>query len=39
MARAEAVATNFFHGCVFALLNDTPFVCETSAYRRNRWSA
>jgi hypothetical protein len=33
MARAEAVATNFFHGCVFALRNARPFVCETSAYR------
>jgi hypothetical protein len=33
MARAEAVVTNFFHGCVFALRNARPFVCETSAYR------
>jgi hypothetical protein len=30
---AEAVATNFFHGCVFALRNEKPFVCETSHYR------
>jgi Polysaccharide pyruvyl transferase len=36
MSRARAVATNFFHGCVFALLNRAPFVCETSAYRRNK---
>src|SRR5690606_20017393 len=27
---AEAVATNFFHGCVFSLLNHKPFVCELS---------
>jgi hypothetical protein len=39
ISRAAAVATNFFHGCVFALLHHTPFVCETSPYRRNkvRW--
>lgn len=30
---AKAVATNFFHGCVFALINTKPFVCETSPYR------
>jgi Polysaccharide pyruvyl transferase len=33
MARASAVATNFFHGCVFSLRNERPFVCETSPYR------
>lgn len=33
MARAEAVATNFFHGCIFALRNEKPFVCENSSYR------
>jgi hypothetical protein len=33
MARASAVATNFFHGCVFALRNERPFVCEASPYR------
>ena len=33
MNEATAVATNFFHGCVFALRNDKPFVCETSSYR------
>jgi hypothetical protein len=33
MAGAEAVATNFFHGCVFALRNATPFACELSPYR------
>jgi hypothetical protein len=33
IARAQAVATNFFHGCIFALLNARPFVCEPSAYR------
>ncbi|QMU29206.1 polysaccharide pyruvyl transferase family protein [Adhaeribacter radiodurans] len=34
MAQAEAVVTNFFHGCVFALRNAKPFVCETTPYRR-----
>jgi hypothetical protein len=33
---AEAVATNFFHGCVFALRNRRPFVCEGSWYRWNK---
>jgi hypothetical protein len=33
MARSEAVATNFFQGCVFALRNNKPFVCESSHYR------
>jgi hypothetical protein len=36
MARSEAVATNFFHGCIFALRNEKPFVCETSPYRSNK---
>jgi hypothetical protein len=36
MSRAAAVATNFFHGCAFALLHHRPFVCETSPYRRNK---
>jgi hypothetical protein len=36
IARAEAVATNFFHGCVFALRNAKPFVCEISPYRSNK---
>jgi hypothetical protein len=34
--RSEAVVTNFFHGCVFALHNSKPFVCETSPYRNNK---
>ena len=34
MAGAQAVATNFFHGCVFALRNAKPFACETTPYRR-----
>ncbi|HUS13524.1 MAG TPA: polysaccharide pyruvyl transferase family protein [Chloroflexia bacterium] len=33
MARATAVATNFFHGCVFALRNAKPFVSELTPYR------
>jgi hypothetical protein len=36
MARADAVATNFFHGCVFSLLNHSPFVCETTPYREHK---
>lgn len=32
-ARATAVATNFFHGCVFAVRNGRPFACEASPYR------
>lgn len=36
MAGAEAVVTNFFHGCVFALLNARPFVCEPTSYRSNK---
>jgi hypothetical protein len=36
MARAEAVATNFFHGCVFALRRAKPFVCERSPYRSTK---
>lgn len=36
MAQAAAVATNFFHGCVFALLNARPFICAPSAYRFNK---
>jgi hypothetical protein len=36
IARAEAVATNFFHGCVFALRNAKPFVCTVTEYRSNK---
>jgi hypothetical protein len=36
MARAQAVATNFFHGCVFALRHAQPFVCEDSPYRAGK---
>lgn len=36
MAQAEAVATNFFHGCVFALMFSRPFVTAPSAYRSNK---
>ncbi len=32
-ARAESVATDFFHGCVFAARADKPFACELSDYR------
>lgn len=38
MAAAAAVATNFFHGCVFSLLNAKPFVCVSSQYRANKIS-
>jgi hypothetical protein len=33
---AAAVATNFFHGCVFALLHARPFASVASAYRSNK---
>lgn len=33
VAGAEAIATNFFHGCVFSLIHERPFACETSDYR------
>ena len=33
ITNAAAVATNFFHGCVFSLHNAKPFVCETTPYR------
>lgn len=33
VAGADAVATNFFHGCVFALRAGKPFACEGSPYR------
>jgi hypothetical protein len=36
IAGAQAVATNFFHGTVFALLNARPFAAVTSAYRSNK---
>ncbi len=36
MANATCVATNFFHGCIFALKNQKPFVTELSAYRGNK---
>jgi hypothetical protein len=36
IAAADAVATNFFHGCVFALHHRRPFVSAPSAYRFNK---
>ena len=36
MAGAQGVVTNFFHGCVFALLTRRPFVTAPSAYRFNK---
>jgi hypothetical protein len=36
MAGARAVITNFFHGCVFALVNGKPFVTAPSDYRFNK---
>ncbi|SFR77738.1 polysaccharide pyruvyl transferase family protein [Sphingomonas jatrophae] len=36
VAGASAVVTNFFHGCVFALLNNKPLVTAPSAYRFNK---
>jgi hypothetical protein len=36
IAASAAVVTNFFHGCVFALLNAKPFACALSPYRMNK---
>jgi hypothetical protein len=36
MADAVAIVTNFFHGCVFSLLNAKPFTCVSSDYRANK---
>lgn len=36
LAGAEAVVTNFFHGCVFSLIHGKPFVCVSSEYRANK---
>jgi hypothetical protein len=36
IAGSSALATNFFHGCVFALVLDRPFVCVASSYRANK---
>jgi hypothetical protein len=36
IAGADAVATNFFHGCVFAIHHRRPFVSAPSAYRFNK---
>ena len=36
IAGAKAVVTNFFHGCIFAVLNDRPFACAPSDYRFNK---
>jgi hypothetical protein len=36
MANSRAVITNFFHGCVFALVNGKPFVTAPSDYRFNK---
>jgi hypothetical protein len=36
VAGAQAVVTNFFHGCVFALVNGKPFVTAPSDYRFNK---
>jgi hypothetical protein len=38
IGRSSAVVTNFFHGCVFALLNEKPFACAVSPYRMNKVS-
>jgi hypothetical protein len=39
MAGARAVVTNFFHGCVFALVNRKPFACAVSDYRSHKLTA
>lgn len=39
MADARGVVTNFFHGCVFALVNQKPLICTPSQYRFNKVTA
>jgi hypothetical protein len=36
VAGSRAVVTNFFHGCVFALVNGKPFITAPSDYRFNK---
>ncbi|APG85699.1 hypothetical protein SAMCCGM7_Ch2969 [Sinorhizobium americanum CCGM7] len=36
IAGAAAVVTNFFHGCVFSLINSKAFACVMSDYRWNK---
>ena len=36
---ARAVVTNFFHGCVFAMLNEKPFACDVTPYRWQKVSS
>jgi hypothetical protein len=36
IAGAAALATNYFHGCVFALHHQRPFACAPSSYRYNK---
>lgn len=36
VAGASALVTNFFHGCVFALAHQRPFVAAPSDYRANK---
>jgi polysaccharide pyruvyl transferase WcaK-like protein len=36
MRGARTVITNFFHGCVFALVNGKPFAAVSSDYRHNK---
>ncbi|HEX3006868.1 MAG TPA: polysaccharide pyruvyl transferase family protein [Bacteroidales bacterium] len=36
VSRADAVVTNFFHGCIFSLINSKPFVVETTPYRNHK---
>jgi hypothetical protein len=36
MCGAAAIVTNFFHGCVFALLAGVPFLCQPADYRASK---
>jgi hypothetical protein len=36
VAGSQGVVTNFFHGCVFAILNGKPLVTAPTAYRANK---
>lgn len=36
IAQSKAVISNFFHGCVFAIIYSKTFVCEASDYRSHK---
>jgi hypothetical protein len=36
IADAACVATSFFHGCIFSIIYDKPFICCSTPYRANK---